>query len=493
MKIENKIIGFVFITLVFLLFGNCSNSFQNDDGDVVKEDPKLPVLEPTPSEFIAFEGAEGGGMKTTGGNKGGVVYFVNTLEDNSTGNVAAKEGSLRWCLKRPGKKIIFFKVAGIIHLKSRLDVLDNTTIAGQTAPGDGICIADNTMFVRGDNVIIRYMRFRLGDVSQVEDDALWGRNCTNVIIDHCSMSWSLDECSSFYDNTNFTMQWCILSESLRNSGHIKGAHGFGGIWGGINASYHHNLLAHHDSRNPRLTGSIFSNAPESQLVDLRNNVIYNWGNICGYGGEGGSFNLVNNYYKPTIYSKNPTRFFAPNADNGNNNQVAGVWGQFYASGNYMNSSSVVTSDNWLGIYPKGNITKDEIRSNMEFEAPFVTTQSAEEGYETVLNLVGASFKRDATDARVINEVRNGLAPVRASNGTTKGGFIDSQEDVGGWDSYSYDPSEVPVDVDNDGMPDNWEIEKGLSQADPSDANTYNFSPIYSNVEVYMNDLVKNIK
>ena len=426
----------------------------------------------------AFPGAEGGGMYTTGG-RGGTVYFVTSLDDTNTGNTATREGTLRWCLGQPGTKTIVFRVGGIIRLNSRLNVGDNTTIAGQTAPGDGICIADNSVLVNGSNVIIRFMRFRMGDLKDVEDDAIWGRNRSNIILDHCSMSWSTDECSSFYDNENFTMQWCILAESLRNSVHGKGAHGYGGIWGGKKATFHHNLLAHHDSRNPRFNGSRYSNRPDLELVDFRNNVIYNWGGTSPSAGEGGSYNFVNNYLKPGTSSSNKNRILHPWQNNG-------VWGTFYVSGNYLEGNTSVTNDNWQGVIPNSSSkNKFELRSETPFETAPVTTHTAAEAYEKVLAFAGASFNRDAVDARVVNEVRNGLAPNRASNGTTFRGLIDSQSDVGGWPDYN--SGTAPVDSNRDGIPDGW-LEENYPGKSANDLNPEG----YTYLEVYLNSLVHDI-
>ncbi len=255
----------------------------------------LPSSAQDAPELPSFPGAEGFGAITTGG-RGGKVYHVTNLEDSG-------EGSFRWACGQSGPRTIVFDVSGTIHLKSQLKLnRGDVTIAGQTAPGDGICVADYPFVISAPNVIIRFMRFRLGNEALKtnpnahEGDGLGGMDGQRVMIDHCSVSWSIDECLSVYGSKNITVQWCMVTQSLVNSGHSKGTHGYGGNWGGAGASYHHNLLAHHGSRTPRL-----GPRPGTQLderMDLRNNVIYNYAGEGCYGGEAMTVNIVNNYYKP---------------------------------------------------------------------------------------------------------------------------------------------------------------------------------------------------
>ncbi len=439
----------------------------------------------------AFPGAEGSGQYVTGG-RGGRVIYVTTLEDNN--NI----GSLRYAINQSGPRIIMFKVSGTIQLTSRLNISkSDVTIAGQTAPGDGITLRDYPVVVNTNNVIIRFLRFRMGDVTDQEADALGGRRFKNIIIDHCSMSWSTDECASFYDNELFTLQWSILSESLRNSVHEKGKHGYGGIWGGRGVSFHHNLLASHDSRNPRFCGSRYSNKPDEELVDYRNNVIYNWGGNSAYAGEGGRYNMVNNYYKAGPATSKKSRIIEPYADNGGNSQPAGTYGTFYIEGNYMTASTSVTNDNWLGVdmhstfstYAPG-VTKNDIRSDTEFPFAPLTLHTAEKAYEKILGYVGASLVRDSVDLRIIHDTETGTVTYPDGGNGSKNGLIDTQSAVGGWPVLQTGDS--PTDTDEDGMPDEWETANNLNPEDPGDAQLKSVDGLYPNVEVYINSLVSSI-
>ena len=440
----------------------------------------------SPAQTPAFPGAEGAGMFTTGG-RGGKVLFVTSLEDNDS------VGTLRWAIRKKGPRTILFNVSGVIQLKSPLFINNgDVTIAGQSAPGDGICISNHETIISADNVIVRYLRFRLGDGAKEAIDAFSGKGQKNIIIDHCSMSWSVDECSSFYDNENFTMQWCLIAESLRNSAHVKGEHGYGGIWGGKNVTFHHNLLVSHDSRNPRFCGSRYSNQPELEKVDFRNNVIFNWGANNAYAAEGGSYNLVNNYYKPGPASKTNKYFINPYADDGKNHQPAGIFGRFYLKGNVMEGNPAITKNNVSGVKMGSNfvelapnVSLNELISNTEFSIPKPKTQSARKAYQSVLKNAGCSSVRDVLDMRYVNETRTGTFTYKGSKGSTNG-LIDSQNDVGGWPEYISLPA--PKDTNRDGIPDGW-LEKKYPGKKATDVNKNG----YTYLEVYLNELIKKVR
>ena len=438
---------------------------------------------------VAFPGAEGYGKVATGGREGRVIKVTN-LND-------AGAGSLRDAIAASGKRIIVFEVSGNIELKSRLQINNgDVTIAGQTAPGDGICIQNYEMNVNANNVIIRYMRFRMGDLTKNEQDALWGRNRENIIIDHCSMSWSIDECSSFYANKNFTMQWCILSESLNKSFHEKDDHGYGAIWGGSSATFHHNLLAHHNSRNPRFDGGSRTGTGNSAFgidkVDYRNNVIYNWGGNSSYGGENGEYNIVNNYYKAGPASTNRNRIMQISMETDNPATYSPGYGKFYINGNIVTNSTMVSADNWNGGVNAGTglgtANFNAAKMINPFAASAVTTHTAQQAYDMILLYGGASYKRDAVDARITAEVKNGTNTYVGSK-TGKLGIIDSQTDVGGWPKLNQ--TAVLKDTDGDGMPDEWEIANKLDP-NKANANGRDLSSGYDNIEVYINSLVKAI-
>jgi hypothetical protein len=454
-----------------------------------KEEGKIPP-QPVQETAIAFPGAEGFGKVATGGRGGKVIKVTNLNDDGS--------GSLRAAIAEMGARIIVFEVSGNIKLKSKIQVKNpNLTIAGQTAPGDGICIQDYEMNIDADNIIIRFMRFRMGDLTQNEQDALWGRYHQNIIIDHCSMSWSIDECSSFYANKNFSMQWCILSESLNKSFHGKDDHGYGAIWGGSNATFHHNLLAHHNSRNARFDGGNRTGTGLSPFgidkVDYRNNVIYNWGSNSAYGGENGEYNIIANYYKPgpgTASSKR-SRIMEISMETDLVKYGPG-YGKFYIANNYVDGNTTVTQNNWSGGVDKGSGLGDANYAASKMANPFnselLTAHTAVQAYNAVLAYVGASHKRDAVDTRILKEVKDGTVTYNGSK-TGFRGIIDSQTDVGGWPVLQ---QTTPLkDTDGDGMPDDWETGKGL---DPKVANASgrNLSTGYDNIEVYLNEIVKAI-
>lgn len=461
----------------------------------------------------AFPGAEGYGRYTTGG-RGGAVYHVTSLVDDGS------EGTFRWACEQKGARTIVFDLSGTIFLTKELKMRNgDVTIAGQSAPGDGICIADYPFVIACSNVIIRYMRFRLGNrhVDEHEGDGLSSMDNDNIIIDHCSVSWSIDECLSVYGGKNLTIQWSISSQSLNNSGHTKGSHGYGGNWGGSGASYHHNLMAHHKSRTPRL-----GPRPGTQLderMDYRNNVIYNWAGEGCYGGEAMKINMVNNYYKPgpATATRNETleRRIAKldcrttsdtkhDTDKPNDwDKTWHVWGKYYVVGNMNDWHDDVAKSNWRnGIYNQmkdgdkdGTVnqqTRDTIRIDQPIPFVSTTTHATLTAYEKVLDYVGACKSRDWLDEQIVSDVLLGAA----SSGDN--GLIDSQEEVKGshesaWPELTYTKAqqEAIKDTDGDGIPDTWESANGLNPNNAADGAEVARDG-YTYLEHYLNSLVEDI-
>lgn len=462
---------------------------------------KIPAYEDAHRQALAFPGAEGGGMFTTGG-RGGKVIHVTNLNDSGT-------GSLRAALAESGARTIVFDVAGVIELNSGLNISKgDVTIAGQTAPGDGICIRNFSTRVNASNVIIRFVRFRMGDEKKNEGDAIWGRYFENIILDHCSMSWCTDECASFYANRNFTMQWCVIAESLRNSIHGKGKHGYGGIWGGRDASFHHNLLAHHDSRNPRIDHpQIYGNYVETHRgnVDYRCNAVYNWGSNHTYGGENGWFNIVNNYYKPGPASSDRKYFVDAYGSYTKDGTVyADRYPEMYLSGNlhtgHQDLDDTSSSVYWHNGQSYGNYNM-LLKAALPLEGPagediYTTTHSAALSFERICAYAGASLVRDAVDERICSDALAGTASFNDGGNGSTGGMIDTQTAVGGWPEYKAADAEIAgcKDSDGDGMPDWFEDQFKLDKADSTDGNAKTLDPYarYTNLEMYLHYLVRDI-
>ncbi len=493
----------------------------------------------------AFPGAEGSGRYAQGGrgtNGTTNVYHVTSLKDDK--NV---EGTLRWALAQDGPRTIVFDVSGYIDLASDLKIPSNTTIAGQTAPAPGITLRYYTVNTSdAENVIIRYMRFRRSQVKDVNDgaDAVWGKHGNNIILDHCSFSWSIDEVASFYDNRDFTMQWCVVAEGLCNSGHTKGGHSYGGIWGGKNATFHHNMITNVQNRAPRLCGArynwggydteTYDNSVQAERVDVRNNLYYNWGNGNGaYGGMGGYHNLVNNYYKAGPGTKNTSRVFQGSANSsGDSNGVLpdGLPGRFYIDGNYVTAQSAIydwsgfKQDSGTGVNTSALTYTDSqglygadgetvsIKLDEEVDMADATTHTAEDAYNKILLYGGASLYRDAVDERFMTDATNGTTSYQMTE-TTDGegnavteftkGIVDKINDpaaavVAGQPSFPMlAVVERPAnwDTDLDGIPDAWEDANGLNKNSAADGNLYTLDSEktwYTNLEVYLNSIVEDI-
>lgn len=450
------------------------------------------------NKTLAFPDAQGGGMYSKGarGAENPEIYHVTNLADSG-------KGSFRDAVSK-GNRFIVFDVGGNIKLNKKLNIYgDNITVLGQTAPGDGISIDNECVSIQGKNIIIRYMRFRMGSEFS-EEDTVTVINGSDIILDHCSMAWSIDECLSFYAVKNFTVQWSIISESLNNSIHTKGIHGMGGIWGGINSSAHHNLLATNNNRNPMIgtgaTVSSYNNLPDTDgLIDVRNNVVYNWGSSASYGGQNGvRVNLIGNYFRPgpatkTSSAKKIYTLHGTQEDSNSLPENGGTTGggkgelgwstTLFVDKNFVEGAADVTADNWLGVKSGQNVGIWEgswkkcksiqdgiyvdgvLKPNDEYIYDYpVITQSPEKAYEEVIKYAGASNKRDSVDTRVINDVINKTAPTGSKSGL---GLVDSPYDVGGYPVLI--GGKAPSDLDNDGIADYWEDENGYNKNDYYDA------------------------
>ncbi len=482
----------------------------------------------------AFPGAEGHGRYTNGGRGGRIVHVTN-LNDSGT-------GSFRAAVSGSDKKTVVFDVGGVIALRSNVSIGANTTILGQTAPAPGITLRYYNVNPAGNNIVMRFIRIRRGQEKDVNDgaDASTARHYTGLMIDHCSFSWSIDEVASFYDNNNFTMQWSTVGESLVNAGHNKGAHGYGGIWGGKLASFHHNLLIHHSNRTPRFNGARYDwtgytgnklytqyrwqNTVQAENVDLRNCVIYNCGNGCYGGPGGGKINMVGNYYKTGPAAATTRLTTVTVGANGNSEGYPTYWtmtSRYYLSGNQINSnanagwSDMAYDDGTYTIggkhyspdpkhyngddvdYVKNAAGTDCVCIQLDEPAPTgeVTTHSAATAFDKVLSLAGASLNSDEVDRRYFDEARSGTATYSGSV-TKKPGRIDVVSDVNGYTEANFGTGsrEAGFDTDRDGIPDDWETANGLNPNSAADAAAFTLDPAkyYTNLEVYANSLVQDI-
>jgi pectate lyase len=418
--------------------------------------------------FPAFPGAEGAGAYTVGG-RGGVVLAVTTLADFDPHKEAQIKGSLRAAVMARGPRIIIFRVAGNIALKRDLTINEPfVTIAGQSAPGGGICLTNYGLGIDTHDVVLRHLRIRPGDVEKKECDAI---SCSgqNVIIDHCSTSWAIDEVLSTNGNSsNVSVQWCLITESLNKSYHHKGSHGYGSLISGPGEiSYHHNVYAYHRSRNPR---------PGSVLLDFRNNLIFGWGDRAGYcGDERLKMNYVANDLRPRGYSKSAEYAFLP----------GGLKPRIFIAENRLTPSNKPLEDDWALIKAPKGITNEQAREQLQVKQPFatseVTTEPAERATDRILVEGGASLPlRDAVDTRVVQQIRE-----------STGNLIDSQNDVGGWPELS--AGVAPVDSDGDGMPDEWEAKYGLDPQRPAGLADDRDNDGFTDIEEFLNGTDPRIK
>lgn len=430
---------------------------------------------PMERKIPAFPGAEGYGRFAKGGRSGD-VYHVTNLEDEGPGSL--REG----IENRQGPRTIVFDVSGTIQLTEDLEVEDvsGLTIAGQTAPGDGITLRDHTFEIKDcSDIIVRYLRVRLGDESKTESDTIKIENIRDVILDHVTATWGVDGTMDTDKLSNFTLQWSIYGEALHESNHHKGGHAMlmslrktSG-----NVSIHHNLLFSSRNRHPTLGGGKPRDCNTKAIFDFRNNVVYNWEGHLNL--AHGQFNLINNYYRPGPNTDRTDYPVAPKAE-AHDVTVGYMSGTVYEGNaewtrnNYSAMEWGVRGGNYIG-----NVTQEKFRLPDEpvsiIDRPI--THSAEEAYQLVLDGAGASKSRDADDERVVKGIR-----ARTHR------RIDSQEEVGGWPKLKSVPA--PQDTDQDGMPDEWETKMELDPNDPNDRNDDHDGDGYTNLEEYLNSLIE---
>ncbi len=445
---------------------------------------------------LAFPEADGYGRFTVGG-RGGQVYVITSLDDQPD---SPKPGTLRHAVKQKGPRTIVFATSGVIHLKKPLEIKqDFITIAGQSSPG-GIVLRGAPVQIKADQVILRYLRVRLGSV-QENEDAISARYQKNIIIDHCSFSWSVDEVASFYGNINFTLQYSIIAQSLNASNHEKGDHGYGGIWGGAGASFHHNVLAHNNSRNPRINGWRLGSpyAQDYELVDIRYNTIYNWKSNAAYGSENAPFNLIGNTFAmgPATEKARILQFYR------NKKSEAFGTGHFQRNRLLSLEGEPLTPRIEIKDY-KGAQESPSVKALVRMR-PLEATQSpffpeapayrfqdtTEDAYDKLIetkevgaNRQSAKAGHDSVDLTVLNSIG------ARSAGTQGTGIIDSENEViVSWEAYSEEFATLKsdqaqlADLDEDGMPDAWEAKHGIEHAHHRDLHEH-----YTNIEVYLNDL-----
>lgn len=495
--------------------------------------------------LLAFPGAEGYGKYATGG-RGGKVYYVTRNDDCTDGNLV--EGTLRWALRSGDNtpRTVLFNTHGTIYLTSKLKMNHpNVSILGQSAPGGGICLAGYPLCITTNNVVIRYLRFRAGDVPDKSLTGLDMENCRQVMLDHCSITWSMEECLTAYDTDSTTVQWCIIGEGLYNSKNSKGVRAYATQWGGEHSTMHHSLITNSHSRSPRFNGVRSQSNPDAHDLmvesEFVNNVVFNWSGYNSiYGGENASTRsdaysrvyMVNNYYRPgpsTRQNTNSRRYFV----SASGRSISEV-GQWYLKGNkfeidskFAPSSKVwsraelekVNADNFYGfaandssramnfwsVSPSDELVSKALLTETDYTLTLPVSETADEAYVKVTNMAGASLPRyDEVDQRLLDEAAGRRDPQFAGPSLPdEPGIIDSPSDiqlaahdtftVAGVAQTNYpclgmrEGDRWAVDTDGDGLPDSYEAEQGLNPVDGTDA-ARSASNGYTYLENYLNGL-----